>query len=1639
MLKSCDNLAECEAIIVGKILNLTFIGEMDISPSDVAKLGNLIGQNLKAGISEGTAFLQEYAPASLIAFLVGQGIWFYRSGDYWSAVSAKVNQELEPRWQGQWGQFFLSFTEKLNLLCNFDFGESSYRYVTPILLHGGIPQQLLDSFFESVISVFLKREIRGQIQIPIEVRWLRNREKHRISLQQKVFQIENEITVLNEQIECINQLIELTEQINTLENKWHGFSKNSIPSQYREYRANLLNEINIVECEIEQISDTTDTLEQAVAQNIESENEIYSFIYLLDEYRKCETGYKKEIQKEIHLAQLKEICGNQILRLAAELWPRGLKDSYKDSLIEIQIEELKEKSFIYKQLKEKYAYVLLSCDLILQLLKYSIGTNHKIIPEIEVQQQLLKTELNNTNCQSNLDHILELSSEKSFTHPQPSSNTGSSVSSVNLIHNFKMTHRKISFISDEIRNIQIQVEKLFRGMIVPEQFFLRTDSVLKTLEELQNWQKKELDYSLAIKNCKYNHELYRIDLESSRQQIAASTDQSFDTKDLEIILAENCKKLDKLLQNRLKLKTYLQSAKMNAAKLLPSLLQRKEQLIKQQMELDQKIIELGGGDLNNGLNKLDSWLEDKTKLRKAKAKISHWRTNGALAESVYNFPLLDLHKLNNDLKIKRNKKLEQIHEVNQSLSEILPWLPNLDEPIRNFLIFGEEWAETWLIDSVELLQRTLETGAIPTDWDNKLPLRVYTGFETWWKSKCYQTNDQTISTWENQDRFQTPLLYFDFYDCVLKLRIPVQRITWQNDVLPRNAVFYIHNNDSGQQLEVQAALYLSSDTPHQIYNEKIECILPFLFAQYQVSLWLENQHIRSWYISTLSEELPFLVFNEDGKHLSNDILSKKRLWIMLPYGCSLLNDNPVVEVINNVCQKADMFLVDLKSEEILSIVGEKGTIYNFKLLQSFEPILLGGLKLNNLLVNGLVPYKEAPKALILPIESTNNSQDLFIYLQHGLSTAGEEWVINSNLVNVSNGQIEIKLFPGILGDKPCGWYSFILREPGQVGFTHDFVIFPYMELEFDSEVYWPTSDLNSIMQLTVIVPEGASLYVQPPAELINVEDDVHIIQATHKQETIEAKMDLQQANGIDNVIPLSFIVPLIKWKVIGSDEKVIINWSHNPEIWIGLWQENPELNLDIDLPFGILYLQLSMEDLYGQIITVYPDSNRVRINLLPFEDSLKDGKPIHEFFLSVYNYNRKVIKRVPIFAVRCLWEVANISWEPIDYGLGHHLKLTWDEKGKAENRILRVWCANKPWCKPFSFPIPEETNTISIDIDSIPAGKYLCQFDTEDIWATTEIELTFPVDDFNTTIINISNGKPYIEQLKIEWDSKGQAIITGKISAGKLKVKAVLAGVIDNQFIRYTGTSTASEQGNFSIIISNEKSNRYSSRKIAHWLGIEIGGYITVCTFLMLSNPASLEYHQPKEVISNDKWLNCWDVTFRALSSEYGIKVFQLTDYEKNKILEAARNRITNIPLAMKNGTISFKESFHHAVYKLKRGVICIDPNCKYRRELIPISAWYTEHHSCKSYAFNIEEVQGEVFWKWNPAKWLEKCNNNDSLRFSKFIHLYSYTQFPEVLQNLFSEDISTDEITIAKLLWTREMEILSFLGEGAKNEFKSD
>src|SRR6266849_1356136 len=142
-------LLDFEHLLNSMFRDVGLIGEIHLSDDEESQVEAALRELLRfSEPGKATQFLREEAPCTLACWLVWKGIHGYHEGDYWAEVCQSVGLP-QVNWPQKWGEIFENVLQSFGLAA-FS-GSGGYRFVKPILIHGGIPDYCLDDFFGRLV------------------------------------------------------------------------------------------------------------------------------------------------------------------------------------------------------------------------------------------------------------------------------------------------------------------------------------------------------------------------------------------------------------------------------------------------------------------------------------------------------------------------------------------------------------------------------------------------------------------------------------------------------------------------------------------------------------------------------------------------------------------------------------------------------------------------------------------------------------------------------------------------------------------------------------------------------------------------------------------------------------------------------------------------------------------------------------------------------------------------------------------------------------------------------------------------------------------------------------------------------------------------------------------------------------------------------------------------------------------------------------------------------------------------------------------------------------------------------------------------------------------------------------------------
>ncbi len=398
MLEHIDDLLACEIHLKDLLAETSYVGEVELSYEDIRKLGELLRLQIEGGVHESIRLLWEKAPACFASFIVGIGVWGYNEGNYWSAVSDVLQLDLDGNCQRLIGQGFLEYLNKNGIFAADLPG--AHTYVAQILLHSGVPQQSLETFFKQVIERFYDRGCIAPSEISACLLYFREEEKQKTKIKTELNNRYIELEQGKRLAARLSVLIELKEEISALNYSladieiWNG-----LPADFNVFVQQTNLEIEQIEQETERLNIKLQQIERAKQEILLQINELKEQLNLLEvcgqlvkEFRGQENIVKQTAAQEQEQIQ-------RIVILSSSLWLGHWNETYTESLADLDISVIAKHLHAYEKYLREYKICLVELHCLISLAQYDYAGSYnlgleKIKLMVEEELDLISFEIN---------------------------------------------------------------------------------------------------------------------------------------------------------------------------------------------------------------------------------------------------------------------------------------------------------------------------------------------------------------------------------------------------------------------------------------------------------------------------------------------------------------------------------------------------------------------------------------------------------------------------------------------------------------------------------------------------------------------------------------------------------------------------------------------------------------------------------------------------------------------------------------------------------------------------------------------------------------------------------------------------------------------------------------------------------------------------------------------------------------------------------------------------------------------------------------------------------------------------------------------------------------------------------------------
>ena len=1330
MLENCVDLQMCEIRLEEAVKSVRLLGEIPLSDQDIDLLARMVSDIVAPDISKGTRYLKTEAPTCLACFLVGMGRFYDKVSGFWPIVEKGIGP-VEINWQRKWGNIFLQFLEQKGLP-KFD-EEDGLAYVTPILGHTCIPDSCLDEYFDRVLVPLVEWDLLNpldQEEITHDLRVRRKINHNRLELEQNIKKQDNEIKVLKNDYEVLINRLELCKDVAQLLAQEDECEKRKWALQGLEVgasaRTNLLARINEVSQRIQKLEidgrrlwEETTVFKKRYQPIIENQNQIDDVIKMYSLFKEkdieAQANEKSLIPRIIvqwkHLSNdpWDEKLGLEISQLSLEQL-LGLVENYQN--LKRQRGDNQEKIKDVSTSQRDAIRPPTSITSLLMFIRISLKRifRKKIIQEPNELQQLQamadETEAEMQQDQARIKELLAPLPIEERLLENPNSDLCDDLSSLQSLYiKYLEDHKKYIKLQGEKDQLLGQIREFLSPLRIDDGWPINTwvDNIREILKEARQSQATALEADRILEKeirpileaARVEHQHLQADLEKLDHELAEIGSGSIQ-QDLNLV-QELHRSQAEVIQIRRDL-----SSKHSDFILLESELRRK-----------------GFDAINIGLEKMSKEIEDKIQAIKIEYKNSERRIDTYPAQYF-----------------------------------------GIDEPIRRFLLYGDAASEIVLTDSVLLFAQAKSGKRVKEISELKLPDRYVQRFQQWWEN--YQTKQELGSASEEKvnpatgERFRAPQIFLDTATGEVIATVPAQRLlrpehgtTVQLDVFGDDLADPIFTTQ----------LRLYDRTRGLVETHLYEnIVITEPSAKFIFRLKSKDNPIIEWEIQGISEETPFYAFSPDThKLIKVEHLPKSSLIILINnklkiYPQECIHTEP--SFLFGSWKEYVWYEVDLTTIEDLHLVNDSGRSILISLTSDLGSgiALIGGQQLPGVLSDERPVYNSSPEFIRVPI---NDLGDLHL-LRISVLSEDENRIRKSkhyqldelrNIIDINNeGWLGIPLtVEQLIGTNPIGCFILRVYKPPYLDWQISFCIVAQLKATFNQEIYPPLRNKLQALEALLTLPDMSTFKPDSPAELVSEDGLSWLVKTPATENKINGMLSCSSTGGDRIMMPLTIIVPKIRWRLQGLGDPHFDQWFDKveEELWIGDWLEAQELFLLAELPH--FYMGKVSLALPGNSVSVENgkiQDHKVRFDLKALEDKLRTGPPLETVAISLASTQIN-IPNIPLLTVRTRWQAEKIKCFYYPEGDNIRVDVSWEEKGKAGRKVARLWhlSGDRPrLIKELLVPQDEKVVNFKSTTLEIKSGKYLVHIEPDSPWASRDA--CPKLNDLNTAIIEIVTEAP---------------------------------------------------------------------------------------------------------------------------------------------------------------------------------------------------------------------------------------------------------------------------------------------------------
>lgn len=1342
MLESCSSLVDCEELLRNRLEDLSLLSEITLTQRDYEHLSGLIREQIR-GFTRSMGLLWRQTPTAMAYFMVHAGIHGYQDGDYWSAIWDALEIKSAPNKERTIGRYFLRFLQEHELPI-FQVSRG-HRYVTPILLHGGIPTSCLPEYFEQVVLPGLGDDPLAPSslhEVIEENQLLCQDEQSREDLRDRISDLKKSIAQVKERLVSSQDLKRARLEVMELwEMKKKASALDEVDYLSQTY-SKCQKDRSEVERKIHELIEQRDDYQAVVVSYTEQDktaiDNIPAFQTWVEDYEDLQAGIEALPELATSCAQL----NTKLNARAANIFSDGWEDGYGNQILQLDLDQLEKDITAWQdtagevtRLREQLSDLQSETQprRVMRLLPPA-----SVIGGVLIIMLVLLTSLPSVLA---VVGLVMVGAAGYTIFRQRKTASERNVDRQQLTDALQHAQKRRRAISERV------AETLYDLPVNQDLIANPSSKLVNALAGIAKLHKQLLEM-----RTKRDRLQKRVDQRIAELQDIATRLSIESTVDVATMVSAVAGVIKQAHTHRSQAVEAQAKLKQAINPQLHSLQQRLTSIQEKIAIVERRLRKLGGGDIQAGLRHIAELNRTKQKVVDLRSQLRAKYPNLQQIEEALQDDdgSLDneLQSLEDQLQSSKREKSEYIVQLN----DIPTPYQGIDEPIRKYLLYGGEVAERFLKKSSVLMQCALKEDVVARSEAESLPSRVLQAFDRWWT--VYSERQQITRELESESRvakqrLRAPSIVLDQNLVEVTVLIPSQRC--QISVGGSQLHLEIKGDILEQSQNISLITYQEDED--LLSTEKESHLLAFPANKYTFTLHGKSQVLREWEISGRREEAECFLFHaRSGLLLAKGPIPRSRTWI-ISQDVSPADEKIVRETghLYGQWHAYTYWIVDLTDADVFEVVDQRGNKVTLPLAPptSVELGLIEGQKVRYVTSEGAPVYTGTPPRLQIPVKNKttlqrwrlsiyterNDRQELIAY--HRLSDLSQalESYIDEGWVVVDLNHADL------LGEHPLGLYHIHARNAPYVNWREDICPVPSLEAAFEKDPYPPYEvDDPLSVHATVTLGKKASLSPQSPTQSSQLKPGKFRLKATTVEASLRCRLNFSgRSHSGPQELTLNLRIPKIRWRFQGIDIPQADSWQDAiAELWLGDLEQSTEAFLILDLG-GVpeTTIHLVLPDRPSTSIRQQSREGKARFDFLPFIDELRTMTGLQVVNVSIPDLN---VMDAPIFRVRTCWEASDIECVQRTEENEIILDVSWTEFGKTsgKSKILRLW-NDAPGTKA---PVAEAqvsgtSHKLKVSKSELAAGQYLLQLTLEDPWSST-LPSRPNLGDLNTKLIVIA-------------------------------------------------------------------------------------------------------------------------------------------------------------------------------------------------------------------------------------------------------------------------------------------------------------